>query len=188
MKKSLFALSFLFFSFCSFSQITTSTKNKFEKEISVSYVVVYPGDFLPSLELSIRKNISPAFHVGLGLSGLYFRYEKKLYVPVFADAEIYFGKKKKFGFNIQAGYGFYNYTTVDKYAWGPGNVIVKRKGNYYLSAGPKYSFNINNKKFNCSVNLVNPTTRHKIYIENTKITTYSYAKNSGINVKVGFVF
>ncbi len=182
MKTLLLSLSFMLLSFYSSSQNTTSTKKNYEKEISLSYVVVYPDEFLPSFEFSIRKIISPSFHIGAGITEIYFRYRKRMYIPVFADAGIYFGKKKKLGLSIQPGYGFYNYT------WDNGNTFIKEKGSFYLSFGPKYSFDLKNKKLNCSVNLVNPITRERFYVVNTQKSGLSSMNHSGINIKVGFVF
>ena len=186
--KILFILLLVLISFCFFSQITTSMKNNYEKEISISYVVLYPDEYLPSLELSVRKIISPSFSIGVGVSEIYFRYLEKMYIPVFADAIIYIGKKKRLGLNTQVGYGFFNHTFIGKYVSGPGDVVVKRKGSYYLSAGPKYSFNINNRKFNCSVNLMHPSTKYSLYIEDIQKTTSYVENNPAINVKIGFAF
>ncbi len=189
MKK--FLLTFLpvfFFFYSSFSQSAASTSKKIEKEISLSYVFISPGEFLPSVEFSFRKIISPSFKIGAGLTEIYFRYRERMYIPVFADACIYLGKKKRVGISAQAGYGFFNHTFIGKYVSGPGNVVVKRNGSFYLSAGPKYSFNIKNSKFNCSVNLVSPSTTYNLYIEDIKKTTNYVESNFGINVKFGLIF
>lgn len=100
MKTFYLAVSFILFSFYSLAQITTSAKKNYEKEISISYVVVYPDEFLPSLEFSFRKIISPSFRIGVGLTEIYFRHKERMYIPVFVDACIYFGKKKKLGLGI----------------------------------------------------------------------------------------
>lgn len=183
-----FVWSFLLVSFYSFSQITTSGKNNYEKEISISYVVLYPDEYLPSMEFSIRKIISPSIRIGAGVSEIYFRFREKLYIPVFADAGIYFGNKKRLGISAQAGYGFFNYNSVSKNVSGSGNVHVIRKGSYYLSAGPKYSFKIKNLKFNGSVNLMYPSTKYSLYIEDINKTMSYIENNPALNVKLGFVF
>ena len=183
MKKFLLTLLQGFFLlYCSFCQNAASTTEKIKKEISISYVFIYPGDFLPSVEFSISKVISPSLQFGFGLTEIYFRYRKRMYVPVFAVAEIKFGKKKRVSLNFQSGYGIYNYK------WDNGNVFIEEKGSFYVSAGPKYAFKIKNSAINCSVNLVNPITKETINNKSTAQIRSSIVNNSGINLKIGVPF
>lgn len=183
MKKFLFTVIQVFFLlYCSFCQNAANTNKKNKKEISLSYVFIYPGEFLPSVECSISKIISPSLQFGFGLSEIFFRYRKRMYVPVFAVAEIKFGKKKRVSLNFQGGYGIFNYK------WNNGNVFVEEKGSFYASAGPKYAFKIKNSAINCSVNLVNPITKETINNKSTAQISSSFVNNSGINLKIGVPF
>ncbi len=183
MKKYLLTLTPALLLFCySFSQSADGTTKKYKKEIALSYVFIYPGNFLPSVEFTISKVVSPGLHFGLGISELYFRYKKSMYVPVFTHTEIYFGKKKRVGLNLQGGFSFFNYK------WNNGNVFIEEKGNFYISAGPKYAFNIKNTAINCSFSLVIPQTKETVTNKTTQSNSTSINNNSGMNLKIGFPF
>ena len=159
------------------AQTKVTSDKKFEKEIGVSFFVIYPDEYLPSISFSISKIISPTFQVGVGINEIYFRYRRSLYVPVYTDFQITAGKKKKLGFNIKAGYGFFNSAETGKYAWGPGNVIVKRKGGIYSCAGVTYAFDISSKAFKAGINYTAALNKQNIFIEATKQSSNYVEKN-----------
>lgn len=188
MKYILLLISFCFYQIVSTAQSAVATTKKFEKEIGIHYFFLYPNEYAPAPALHLRKIITPALQAGAGVSAIYFKPGEAMYTPIFADVQLTAGKNKKIAFILTPGYGFFNAKETAAYAWGPGNVVVKRTGGFYAGVGASYGFRLCKKTFKTGINSMAASIKNNIFIESTKQSSYRRDRYTGTSVFLSYLF
>lgn len=188
MKVILLIICFCFYQSMSFAQSSVTATKKFEKEIGIHFFAFYPSEYAPAPSLSLRRIITTSLQAGAGISEIYFRHRDAMYIPLYGDLQLAVGKNKKVTFNLKPGYGFFKERETGVYAWGPGNVVIKRTGGFYAGVGASYGFKLWTKSFKAGLNYMSASTNNNVFVESTKQSSNYRDRYTGMSVFLSYLF